>query len=85
MRCLFLWTVAVVVVLFHPGVGATCFLNNNRDVTRIVWNIFFLLDHPPLSFIALFVIQRPRSCGKNEKGWFVYSQRTLKTRENAEK
>ena len=36
---------------------------------------FFFLDHPP----PLLVIERPRSCGKNYKGWFVYSQRTLKT------
>ena len=62
MRCLFLWTVAVVVVLFHPAVGATCFLNNNRDVTRIYsldhfnfWIIFLLLCERSINVAAVVV------------------------------
>ena len=79
------------VVVSVDGDGGGCFvsscrwcamfLNNNRDATLMIFLDHFFLDHPP----PPFVIERPRSCGKNEKGWFVYSQRTLETREKCRK
>ena len=41
------------------------FLNNNRDATLIfLYHFFFGYPSPP----PPFVIERPRCCGKNEKG-----------------
>ena len=51
----FQWTVAVMVVWFHPAVGCPCFFLKNRDATRMrFWIIFWIFD-PSCSLVSINV------------------------------
>ena len=50
------------------------------------WSFFFgHLLVPLFSILIYYLRHSSRSCGKNYKGWLVYLQRTLETRENMPK